>query len=154
TAISGSPASRWLFASNRSAGDRRMPVEQSGDAIVMTPAAAGLHDAQTLLAPGDRGALDLTIFVSCYNELPYIVSTIETIRSALAEVGGISYEIIVIDDRSGDGSADLVEDHIRSHPDERILLRRNRVNRGLAQNYFDAAFLGAGKHYRLICGDN
>ncbi len=33
-------------------------------------------------------------------------------------------------------------------------LRRNGANRGLAQNYVDAAFLGKGKYYRLICGDN
>src|SRR5262249_46638170 len=32
--------------------------------------------------------------------------------------------------------------------------RRNGVNRGLAQNYVDGAFLGRGKYYRLICGDN
>jgi glycosyltransferase involved in cell wall biosynthesis len=66
----------------------------------------------------------------------------------------VSYEIVVIDDCSRDRSADLVEDYIRRHPDARILLRRNRLNRGLAQNYFDAAFIGKGKYYRLICGDD
>jgi hypothetical protein len=34
------------------------------------------------------------------------------------------------------------------------LLRANLVNRGLAQNYLDAAFIGKGKYYRLVCGDN
>jgi glycosyltransferase involved in cell wall biosynthesis len=72
----------------------------------------------------------------------------------MREVGAFSYEIIIIDDCSSDGSADLVEDHIRAHPEERILLRRNKVNRGLAQNYLDAAFIGKGKYYRLICGDD
>jgi hypothetical protein len=47
-----------------------------------------------------------------------------------------------------------VQGYIASHPEDRILLRRNRANRGLAQNYFDAAFIGKGKYYRLICGDN
>ena len=28
------------------------------------------------------------------------------------------------------------------------------MNRGLAQNYIDAAFLGAGRYYKLFCGDN
>jgi hypothetical protein len=28
------------------------------------------------------------------------------------------------------------------------------LNRGLAQNYIDIAFVGQGKYYRLICGDN
>jgi hypothetical protein len=44
--------------------------------------------------------------------------------------------------------------YILAHPDERILLRTNKVNRGLAQNYLDVAFVGKGKYYRLICGDN
>ena len=122
--------------------------------IVMTPAAAQLQDPEHLLAPGDDAPLDLTILISCYNESAYILSTIETVRTALDKVGGIRYEIIIIDDCSSDNSADLVEEYIRSHPDERILLRRNKVNRGLAQNYFDAAFIGTGKYYRLICGDD
>ena len=62
--------------------------------------------------------------------------------------------MIVIDDVSKDNSAALVEKYIREHPDERVILKRNLVNRGLAQNYVDAAFLGKGKYYRLICGDN
>src|SRR5205085_379763 len=55
---------------------------------------------------------------------------------------------------SSDDSPRIVADYIASNPDERIVLRVNRVNKGLAQNYLDAAFLGRGKYYRLICGDN
>jgi hypothetical protein len=47
-----------------------------------------------------------------------------------------------------------VEDYIKTHSYERILLRRNKVNRGWAQNYYDAAFIGKGKFYRTMCGDN
>jgi glycosyltransferase involved in cell wall biosynthesis len=120
----------------------------------MTAAAARFHTVDAVLVPSRNNPLDLTIFVSCYNEELYIINTIETVRSALAEIGRLSYEIIVIDDCSRDRSADLVEDYIRCHPDDRILLRRNRMNRGLAQNYFDAAFIGRGTYYRLICGDD
>jgi glycosyltransferase involved in cell wall biosynthesis len=122
--------------------------------VRMTPAAARFHSDESVLAPSRDNPLDLSIFVSCYNEEPYIVSTIDTVRSALAEVEKVSYEIIVIDDCSRDRSADLVEEYIRAHPDDCILLRRNKVNRGLAQNYLDAAFVGQGKYYRLICGDD
>jgi glycosyltransferase involved in cell wall biosynthesis len=122
--------------------------------VSMTPAAAHLHNADTVLSPEREATLDLTIFVSCYNEEAYITSTLKTIRSALTEVGNVAYEIIVVDDCSRDHSASLVEEYIRTSPDERILLRRNRVNRGLAQNYVDVAFLGKGKYYRLICGDD
>jgi glycosyltransferase involved in cell wall biosynthesis len=122
--------------------------------VVMTLAAAKIHTAESVLAPAREAATNLTVFISCYNEEPYIITTIETLRAALAEVGEVSYETIVIDDCSSDRSADLVEAYIHSHPEDRILLRRNKVNRGLAQNYFDAAFIGKGKYYRLICGDN
>jgi glycosyltransferase involved in cell wall biosynthesis len=123
--------------------------------IAMTPAAAQLHDVQSVLAPAHAEALlDLSIFVSCYNEEPYIINTLETIRGSLEEVGDVRYEIIVIDDCSHDRSANLVEDYIRKRPDERILLLRNKVNRGWAQNYYDAAFIGKGKYYRTMCGDD
>ena len=122
--------------------------------VMMTPAAAELHTRKSVITPARDSAIELTIFVSCYNEEPYIIKTIETVRAALAEVDRLSYEIIVIDDCSTDRSADLVKDYIRLHSEERILLRRNERNRGLAQNYFDAAFIGKGTYYRLICGDD
>ncbi len=122
--------------------------------VVMTPAAALLHRAADAVMPGRQEPLDLTVFVSCYNEEEYIIATIETVRDALNEIGNISYEIIVVDDCSRDRSTDAVNEYISTHPEERILLRTNKKNRGLAQNYLDAAFIGKGKYYRLICGDN
>jgi glycosyltransferase involved in cell wall biosynthesis len=101
----------------------RPPV---GDKIIMTPPSAQLHTVHDLAEPGQLAPIDLTIFVSCYNESEF----------------------------SKDNSADLVEAYIKDHPEDRIILRRNGKNRGLAQNYVDAAFLGKGKYYRLICGDN
>jgi glycosyltransferase involved in cell wall biosynthesis len=120
--------------------------------VIITPAAAELHSVENAITPGRECSLDLTIFVSCYNEKPYIIRTLDTLRSALAELN-FSYEIIVIDDCSSDGSADLLKDYVRGNPAERILLRLNHRNIGWAQNYIDAAFIGKGKYYRIICGD-
>jgi glycosyltransferase involved in cell wall biosynthesis len=120
--------------------------------VIITPAAAELHTVEGTIALGRNCPLDLTIFVSCYNEKPYIIRTLDTLRSALAELK-FSYEIIVIDDCSKDGSADLVESYVRANPKERILLLRNKFNIGWAQNYIDAAFIGMGTYYRIICGD-
>lgn len=120
----------------------------------MTPAGARVHDAGEVVAPGQRAPLDLTVFVSCYNEQEYIVATLETVRDALNEIGRFSYEIIVVDDFSKDRSSEVVKDYIAARPEERIVLRTNKTNRGLAQNYLDVAFVGKGKYYRLICGDN
>jgi glycosyltransferase involved in cell wall biosynthesis len=120
--------------------------------VVMTPAAEHFHRADNP-ATGQE-TLDLTVFISCYNEEGFIVPTIQTVRDALKEIGGIRFEIIVIDDRSKDKSSAIVSSYIAANPDELVLLRTNRVNRGLAQNYLDAAFIGKGKYYRLVCGDN
>lgn len=122
-------------------------------AVIMTEASRAIHDPAHITSPYDSDPLDLTIFVSCYNEEEFIVGTLDTICEALSELG-ISYEIIVIDDGSKDRSVELVSDYIRAHPDRHLLLRVNKRNKGLAQNYFDGAFLGRGKYYRLICGDN
>jgi glycosyltransferase involved in cell wall biosynthesis len=122
--------------------------------VTMTPAAQKLHDAADMIASGLQAPVDLTVFVSCYNEKDFVVSAIETVRDALNEIGTISYETIVVDDCSKDGSSETVKNYIVAHPDERIVLRTNKINRGLAQNYFDVAFIGKGKYYRLICGDD
>jgi glycosyltransferase involved in cell wall biosynthesis len=122
--------------------------------VTMTPAARQVHTAEDVVAPGHQASLDLTVFISCYNEQEFIVKTIETVRDALNEIGTISYEIIVVDDRSKDSSSETVKNYIAAHPEERIVLRTNKVNRGLAQNYLDVAFVGKGKYYRLICGDD
>jgi glycosyltransferase involved in cell wall biosynthesis len=130
--------------------NNRLP--HSDAEVVMTPAAAKLHTAASVLAAGTDCSIDLTVFVSCYNEAPYIVRTLDTLRSALTELK-FTYEIIVIDDCSKDDSPNLVADYIRANPTERLLLRRNNINIGWAQNYIDGAFIGKGKYYRIVCGD-
>jgi glycosyltransferase involved in cell wall biosynthesis len=122
--------------------------------VTMTPAAARLREREDVLAPGEHGLVDLTIFISCYNEQEFITATIDTVLEALGELDSISYEIIVVDDCSKDRSGEVVKNYIATHPDQRIILRSNKSNRGLAQNYLDVAFIGKGKYYRLICGDN
>ena len=120
----------------------------------MTSAAAELHDAAALNSPDlQPSILDLTVFVSCYNESQYIANTLDNVRTALAEVGKFAYEIVVIDDCSMDESPRAILDYLNRYPHERILFRRNLVNIGWAQNYIDAAFIGCGKYFRVVCGD-
>ena len=121
--------------------------------ITLSTAAAKSRDPTRMTAPYNGDPLDLTVFISCYNEAEYIIATLETV-SAAAREAGLRYEILVIDDGSRDASPRLVADYIAAHPDDNLVLRVNRTNKGLAQNYMDGAFLGCGKYYRLICGDN
>ncbi len=98
-------------------------------------------------------AIDLTVVITCYNEEAFITDTLEHVRAALETVGR-SFEIIVIDDVSQDGSSERVRQFIQAHPACPITLKVNERNQGLANNYVDAAFLGRGKYYRLCCGDD
>lgn len=121
--------------------------------LVIGPAAEKFHTASEFLSPYDGDPLDLTLFVSCYNESAYIVGTLDMVTD-LAERAGLRYEVIVIDDNSTDNSRETIAKYIQEHLAKNVLLRANKKNKGLAQNYLDAAFLGRGKYYRLICGDH
>ena len=101
----------------------------------------------------DGSELDLTLFVACYNEEENIVATLEEITAAMAELD-FSWEIIVIDDASSDRSVSLVVQYMEGHSDSRIMLVVREQNEGVAQNFIEAAFLGRGRYYKLVNGDN
>jgi glycosyltransferase involved in cell wall biosynthesis len=121
--------------------------------ITLSESAEHYHTAQSITVPYAGNPLDISLFVSCYNEEEFIEDTLATIVKAMTSVGK-SYEIIVIDDCSKDRSVELVKQFIAQHPAVNIVLRVNKRNKGLAQNFVDGAFIGRGKYYRLICGDN
>jgi glycosyltransferase involved in cell wall biosynthesis len=98
-------------------------------------------------------AIDITFFVACYNEVENITATLETLVGALKEFD-LTWEIIVIDDASIDGSPTALKKFLQKNPDLPISVKVNETNKGLAQNYIEGAFIGKGKYYRLICGDN
>ncbi len=105
--------------------------------------------------PGEHreDELDLTIVVPCLNEELHIVQTLETLAEAMSELS-YTYEIIVIDDGSTDRTVEMVEQYCARNPTAPIRLHRNRRNYGLARSFVDGAFLGRGRYYRLVCGDN
>lgn len=121
--------------------------------VMMTAPAAAMRASAPALSSESESALDLTVFVSCYNESPHIARTLDNVVDALAQMHRFTYEIIVIDDCSKDDSPRVIADYMERHPQERIVFRRNLVNIGWAQNYIDAAFIGCGRYYRVICGD-
>jgi len=98
-------------------------------------------------------AVDLTLFVPCLNEEARVAATLETIRDTLRDYA-LSYEVLVVDDGSTDGTAGVVEAFIRANPDAPISLHRNPRNLGLSRSFVDAAFRGRGTYFRLVCGDN
>jgi glycosyltransferase involved in cell wall biosynthesis len=98
-------------------------------------------------------AFDLTIVIPCLNEEKLIAATLDAVAAAMCELPH-SYEILVVDDGSTDGTAAVVERYAQQHPNLPIQLHKNPRNRGVTRSYVDSAFLGRGKYYRLVCGDN
>lgn len=96
--------------------------------------------------------IDITLMVPCLNEEKNVIATLDNIRAAMTQIKN-TFEVIVIDDGSTDGTSDRVREYQARHPDMPIYLHRNDVNRGLAQNFVDGAFMARGWHYRMVCGD-
>jgi len=103
--------------------------------------------------PGAGNSIDLTIAIACLNEEANIEATLDTVIAAMSGLRW-TYEVLVVDDGSTDGTAAVVERYRDARPELPIFLHRNPQNRGLTRSYVDGAFLGRGKYYRLVCGDN
>ncbi|MFC3227188.1 glycosyltransferase family 2 protein [Marinibaculum pumilum] len=97
--------------------------------------------------------IDVTLFIPCLNEAENVVGAIETVSAACRKLGR-SYEVLVFDDGSTDGTSEVVQAWQRANPDAPVRLFRNERNRGVARNFVDGAFAARGHHYRLVCGDN
>jgi glycosyltransferase involved in cell wall biosynthesis len=117
---------------------------------VTVPAASSFPPYRVIAETAD---IDLTFFIACYNEEDGIIATIATITDAMDEVG-LRYEMIVVDDNSRDRSRALVKAHQQKYPHLPLRLIENKRNLGLARNFVEASFLGRGKYYKLVCGDN
>lgn len=103
----------------------------------------------------DSGAIDLTIFVPCYNEALLIERTLDTIREA-ADGFPFRYEVLIYDDASKDRTSEVVQAYIakqRLSTDQFVLIR-NEKNAGIGINYFRAAERGRGEYFIVLFGDN
>ena len=96
---------------------------------------------------------DITVIVPCFNEEEFITKTLDCVREA-AEECALSYEVLVIDDASSDKTFEVAESYRARFPKMPLVVKRNEKNRGLSRTFCDGAFIGKGKHYRLVCGDN
>jgi glycosyltransferase involved in cell wall biosynthesis len=123
------------------------------DEFVLTPAAERVHGGGSAAGSHIDDKFDLTFFVSCYNESDHIIDTLEAVRTAMTAFAW-SYEVVIVDDASRDDSAALIRRYMAEYPEQHVVFRRNGLNRGWAQNYIDAAFIGRGRYYKAICGDN
>jgi dolichol-phosphate mannosyltransferase len=97
--------------------------------------------------------LDITFFVPCYNEEENVCGALDKLIT-IASTLGLSYEILVFDDCSRDGTKEAVRGYQREHSEVPVQLFERKVNFGVARNFFEAAFQGRGRYFRLVCGDD
>jgi glycosyltransferase involved in cell wall biosynthesis len=109
----------------------------------------------TRIAVGNDAASPVAVsyFVPCYNEEKNVTAVLDKLAEVSSSLG-LSYEILVFDDCSKDRTVEVVRDYQKRHPQVPLRLLSNSVNRGVARNFIEGAFLGRGTHYRLVCGDD
>ncbi len=89
--------------------------------------------------------MDLSIIIVSYNTREHLQSCL---RSILETSEGFSYEIVVIDNNSRDGSADLVGQEFRS-----VRLIRNSTNNGFAAANNQGFAIATGEYLLLLNPD-
>jgi glycosyltransferase involved in cell wall biosynthesis len=93
--------------------------------------------------------LDITIFMPCRDEQGNVSRALNEVVETLKSYD-YTYEIIVIDDASADGSVAEIEHFMKCHPTVRIILKRNQQPLGFSYNLSDAAILGRGRYFQFI----
>jgi glycosyltransferase involved in cell wall biosynthesis len=102
---------------------------------------------------GEQSTIDLTVFVPCLNEEQRVTGALDKIFAS-AKRTNTTVEVIVFDDCSTDRTNEVVRNYQTQHPDLNIRLISLKKNRGIGRNFIDAAFIGRGKYYRTVAGDD
>jgi len=97
--------------------------------------------------------VDITFFVPCFNEEKNITKTLDVIISSISKTS-LTYEVLVVDDKSQDSTKEVVVDYISRLNSKLIFLIENKINMGLGRNYVDSSFIANGKYFMLVNGDN
>ena len=96
-------------------------------------------------------ARSLSVIIPAYNESDNILDVLENVTTALAPLS-LPYEILVIDDGSRDGTADLVSSSLPRFPHVRLL--KNEQNMGFGWSYRRGVDAAALAHIVMVHGDN
>ncbi len=97
--------------------------------------------------------VDIAFFIPCLNEEHSIIPTLDKLVKVAQEFK-LSFELLIYNDGSTDNTRTLVENYAKEHPALFLHLINNQKRKGLGYNYIDGAFVGFGKYYMMICGDN
>ncbi len=95
---------------------------------------ANQHVSLGATAPDGAGenTLDATIVLPCYNEQEHVLDEIKRICGAM-DASGMSYEVLVIDDKSTDGTLRVLEEALPQFPHMRLMPFRRNGGSGTAR---------------------
>ncbi|MBI1757716.1 MAG: glycosyltransferase family 2 protein [Actinobacteria bacterium] len=93
------------------------------------------------LGPAEPNSLDVTIVLPCYNEQDHVLTELERISTAM-DASGFSYELLVIDDKSTDGTLKVITDALPSYPNIRLMAFRRNGGSGTARRIGTAEACG------------
>ena len=92
----------------------------------------------------------VSVCVTAYNHAPYIAQALESI---LAQRTSFGVEIVVGDDCSGDGTAEIVSHYVAQYPD-RVRLITDERNVGMRANYRRVVEACRGEYVAMCDGDD
>ena len=90
--------------------------------------------------------------VPCYNEAANLGGTVAEIEASARQAGLTSYEIVLVDDGSRDGTAEIVRELAATKPHVRPVI--NPRNLGLGGAYKAGVAAAGGQHVMMGPGDN
>jgi len=73
--------------------------------------------------------LDLSVIIPCYREEPHLAASVQTL-SAVLDRTRCAYELIFVDDRSPDGTRDVIEEVCRGRENARYIFHERNMGRG------------------------
>jgi len=106
-------------------------------------------DPKGLTTPQIWTSPQLAVIVPTFNERDNVVSLFDLVTKALGE---IPFEFIVVDDNSPDGTAAVVKELARRHPNVRCIHRIGR--RGLSSAVIEGISASAAPYFAVIDADH
>lgn len=93
--------------------------------------------------------IKLSIIMPCFN----VGETLErALDSILMQRVNFEYEIIIVDDASGDNTIDIAKKYQKQYP--QIVIHRHEQNKGNALSFYDGLSLAKGDYFCVLDGDD
>ena len=92
----------------------------------------------------------VSVCIPLYNAAPYIAETFRSVRQQTH----VNWEMVIVENRSTDGSAELIAQLVAETDDSRIHLHTNEQHLDMAGNMNRALGLARGDFIKLLCADD